>query len=485
MHEFSRRLFNEDLAPVPMSDRHWGVYSVFAMWMAIIHSIANYAFATGLFMLGLKPWQIVLALLVGVLIDLWFMNRMGVIGHRTGVPFAVLARASFGVYGANIPAIARAIMAIFWYGIQTWLASSAVVVLAIQLHPSLEQYSHTTVLGLSQIGWIAFLALSVLQLLILNRGMEYIRKLQDYVTGPIVWIIMMVAAGWLMYKSGWQFSLNIGVKEISAGEQFHQTLVAIGLTAATWFTLILNFADYARFTKTENGMKMGNRLGLPLNYAAFALASVLTAIGSLIVFGKAISDPVELITFIDNPLVTIVGAVAFILATLGINVVGNFVSAAYDISNIAPDKISFRRGGLISGIIAVVILPWHLYSSPVVINYFLGGLGAFLAPLVGIILVDYYKVRNEQIDVPSLYSADPESKYFYHKGFNLKAIAAFLPSAGLSCVLALVPVFAPIAPFSWIVGLILASLLYKSFMSRASLSGTSAKQVARGTIAGK
>jgi NCS1 family nucleobase:cation symporter-1 len=306
--------------------------------------------------------------------------------------------------------------------------------------------------------------------------MEYIRKLQDYVTGPIVWIIMMVAAGWLLHKSGWKFSFNLSVKEISAGEQFHQTLVAIGLTAATWFTLILNFADYARFTKTENGMKTGNRLGLPLNYAAFALASVLTSIGSLIVFGKAISDPVELITFIDNPIVTIVGAIAFILATLGINVVGNFVSAAYDISNVAPDKISFRRGGLISGIIAVVILPWHLYSSPVVINYFLGGLAAFLAPLVGIILVDYYRVRNEQIDVPSLYSSDPASKYYYHKGFNLKAIAAFLPSAGLSCVLALVPTFALVAPFSWIVGLILSAWLYKSFMRQGSLPKTPIQQ---------
>ncbi|KQZ28621.1 nitrate reductase [Mesorhizobium sp. Root552] len=476
MQGFSRRLFNEDLAPVPMYERHWGVYSVFAMWMAIIHSIANYAFATGLFLFGLKPWQIVLALLVGVLIDLWFMNRMGVIGHRTGVPFAVLARASFGIYGANIPALVRATMAIFWYGIQTWLASSAVVVLAVQIFPSLSQYSQTHILGLSQIGWVSFLALSVLQLLILNRGMEYIRKLQDYVTGPIVWIIMMVAAGWLLHKSGWKFSFNLSVKEISAGEQFHQTLVAIGLTAATWFTLILNFADYARFTKTENGMKTGNRLGLPLNYAAFALASVLTSIGSLIVFGKAISDPVELITFIDNPIVTIVGAIAFILATLGINVVGNFVSAAYDISNVAPDKISFRRGGLISGIIAVVILPWHLYSSPVVINYFLGGLAAFLAPLVGIILVDYYRVRNEQIDVPSLYSSDPASKYYYHKGFNLKAIAAFLPSAGLSCVLALVPTFALVAPFSWIVGLVLSAWLYKSFMRQGSLPKTPIQQ---------
>ncbi|AWC21250.1 Allantoin transport protein [Aminobacter sp. MSH1] len=471
MQEFSRRLFNEDLAPVPIADRHWGVYSVFAMWMAIIHSIANYAFATGLFLTGLKPWQIVVALLVGVLIDLWFMNRMGVIGHRTGVPFAVLARASFGIYGANIPALVRATMAIFWYGIQTWLASSAVVVLAIQIYPPLVEYSKVSILGLSQIGWVAFLLLSALQLVILNRGMEYIRKLQDYVTGPIVWIIMMIAAGWLMHKSGWQFSLNVGVKDISAGEQFHQTLVAIGLTAATWFTLILNFADYARFTKTENGMKLGNRLGLPLNYAAFALASVLTSIGSLIVFGKAISDPVELITFIDNPAVTIVGAVAFILATLGINVVGNFVSAAYDISNVSPDKISFRRGGLISGIIAIVILPWHLYSSPIVINYFLGALAAFLAPLVGIILVDYYKIRSEKIDVDALYSSSVTSKYYYYKGFNLRAIAAFLPSAGISCVLALVPAFAVIAPFSWIVGLVLSVALYSKFMKQETSVG--------------
>lgn len=465
----SSRLINPDLAPV--TERTWGTYSVFAMWMAIIHSIANYTFAAGLFLMGMPPWQIVTALLAGVLIDLWFMNRMGIIGHRTGVPFAVLARASFGVFGANIPALIRAAMAIAWYGIQTWLASAAVVLLAVQLAPDLAQYTNSRILGLSPLGWAAFLLLSALQMLILSRGMEYIRKLQDYVTGPIVWIAMIFAALWLLWKSGWQFDITASLKDFTPSQQALNLFAAIGLTAATWFTLILNFADYARFTKTERAVRAGNRLGLPLNYAAFALASVVTSVGALAVFGKAVTDPVELIGLINNPVVTVIGAVIFILATLGINIVGNFVSAAYDISNLSPGRISFKRGGMISGILAIAVLPWHLYSSPAVISYFLGGLASLLAPLVGIILMDYYIVRREVIDVAALYSEEPGSPYVYRRGFNMRAIWAFVPASVVSLIFALIPIFSTVAPFSWVGGLVIAALLYR-YLMRGHVQGS-------------
>jgi nucleobase:cation symporter-1, NCS1 family len=451
-------LYNEDLAPT--RTRNWGTYSIFALWMADTHAISNYTFAAGLFVLGLAAWQVFLALLVGITIVYVGMNLMGHAGHRTGVPFPVLARVSFGVYGANLPALIRAIMAIAWYGIQTWLASVAMVVLGIQLFPGLDAYTHNSILGLSTLGWLAFLFMWALQLVILSRGMETIRKLQDWATGPVVWIIMLFLAGWLLVKSGFDLRLNVSLTNLSPAQQLRESFAAVGLTIATFMTLVLNYADFARFTKTHQSYRRGNLLGLPVNFAAFALASVLTTAGTIAVFGTAITEPVEIVARINNPVVTVIGAVTFVIATMGINVVANFVSPAYDLANLMPKYLNFTRGGIVSAVLAVLVMPWNLYSNPVIINYFLGGLAAFLAPLVAILLVDYYFVRRGRVVVDDLYRADEGGEYYYRKGVNPIAVQAFVPSAAVAAILALVPAFDSVAPFSWVLGLVLGGAIY-------------------------
>ncbi|WP_413806597.1 NCS1 family nucleobase:cation symporter-1 [Streptomyces sp. OE57] len=452
------RLYNDDLAPAV--ERKWGTYSIFAMWMSDTHAISNYAFAASLFVLGLPTWEVFLSLLAGVTILYWFMNRMGHAGHRTGVPFPVLARASWGVYGANIPALLRAVMAVAWYGIQTWLASEALVLLGVQLVPSLAEYDHNSVLGLSTLGWIAFLVMWLLQAVLLTRGMEFIRKVQDLATGPVVWLVMLALAGWLIAKAGGDISLTDSLTGLSGGEQLHQSLTAVSLTVATFLTLVLNYADFARFTPDHQAYRRGNLLGLPVNFTAFAVVSVLMTAGTISVFGEAISDPVEVIARIDNPAVTVIGALSFMVATVGINVVANFVSPAYDFANLAPKYLDFRRGGMITAVLAIVVMPWKLYSSPVVIQYFLGALGAFLGPLVAVILVDYYLVRRGHIEVDALFSADKAGVYYYRKGFNPEAIIAFVPSAAVSAVLALVDGFEDVAPFSWVFGMAIGAGIY-------------------------
>ncbi|MFC7329178.1 NCS1 family nucleobase:cation symporter-1 [Marinactinospora rubrisoli] len=456
--EVSPRLSNEDLTPA--RERTWGTYSVFALWMADTHAISNYTFAAGLFVLGLAAWQVFLALLVGITIVHLGMNLMGHAGHRTGVPFPVLARVSFGVYGANIPALIRAIIAIAWYGIQTWLASVALVVLTVQLVPATAAYTENDLLGLSTLGWAAFLFMWALQLVLLTRGMEAIRRVQDWVTGPVVWAVMLFLAGWLIVRADFDIPLTSGATDLTIGEQWRHGLAAVGLTVATFLTLILNYADFSRFTDSHRSYRRGNLLGLPVNFTAFALVSVLTTAGTVAVFGETITEPVEIVARIDNPWVTVVGAVTFVVSTVGINVVANFVSPAYDLANVAPRYLNFRRGGVISAVLAVVVLPWHLYANPAVINYFLGGLAAFLAPLVAILLVDYHLVRRGRIDLASLYRTDPGGAYHYRHGVNPVALQAFLPAALVSGVLALVPMFAAVAPFSWVFGLVLAGTVY-------------------------
>ncbi|MDQ3863624.1 MAG: NCS1 family nucleobase:cation symporter-1, partial [Actinomycetota bacterium] len=446
---YSKRLYNEDLAPV--KERTWTGYSLFAMWMADVHSIGGYTFAAGLFFLGLTGWEVFLALIVGITVVYFLMNLSGIAGQRNGVPYPVLARISFGLFGANIPALTRAIIAIFWYGIQTWLASVAVLILLVRIWPALDAYTKNSILGLSTLGWVCFLFLWAAQLFVLRNGMETVRRFVDW-AGPAIYVAMFALAVWIFIQARGDIGLTLSNKNLSTGAAILAFATAVSLVVAYFSTLMLNFCDFSRFAPSRRMVLWGNFLGLPVNFIAFSLVVVVVTSGSATVFGKAITDPVEVVAKIPNTLVLILGALTFAIATVGINIVANFVSPCYDLANAFPKHIDFKRGGLITALAALLVTPWNVYNSPVAINYFLGGLGAFLGPLFGIIFVDYYLIRQGRVDVDALYREGPESPYWYKGGVNRVAVVVFVISAVVAAIVALLPVFKTLSPFSWFVG---------------------------------
>lgn len=472
------RLVNEDLTPA--ADRNWRSFDLFAMWMSDVHNLGNYTFAAGLLVLGLSAWQIFSSLLVGFAIIFAGMNLMGRIGQRTGVPFPVVARIGFGVWGANLPALIRAVIAIMWYGIQTYLASVAIDVLLLTARPGLASWTHHSFLGLNALGWASFLTLWAVQGLIISRGMESVRRFQDF-CGPAIWVVMIALALWVLAKAHWSIPLTHTPHPVSTGEQVRQWFGAIGLILATYGTLMLNFCDFSRFAPDERTVRRGNFWGLPINSTAFALLSVIVTAGSIKVYGRAITDPALLIAKVGNTAVLVVGALTFAIATMGVNIVANFVSPAYDLANVWPQRITFRAGGLISTVAALLVTPWNLYSNPNVVNYFLGGLGAFLGPLFGIIMVDYYLVKRGRVDVAALFDAGPEAPYHYRRGVNPKALAAFVPTAAVGAVVALVHRFSQVAPYSWFIGTASAALLYLALNRAEAAAGRqAAADAARG-----
>ncbi|MFD3911951.1 NCS1 family nucleobase:cation symporter-1 [Streptomyces sp. NPDC058603] len=470
------RLTNEDLAPA--GERKWKVFDLFALWMSDVHNLGNYTFAAGLLVLGLNVWQIFTSLLVGFVLIYVGMNLMGRIGQRHGVPFPVVSRISFGIWGANVPALIRAVIAIMWYGIQTYLASVAVNVMLLAAVPDLVSWTEHSFLGLNALGWVSFLALWVAQALIISRGMESVRRFQDF-CGPAIWLVMIVLAVWILAEAGWTIPLTSTPNPVSTGEQFGQWFGAIGLILATYGTLMLNFCDFSRLAPDYRTVKRGNFWGLPINSTAFVIVSVIVTAGSIEVFGEAITDPALLVAKVGNTWVLVLGALTFAIATMGVNIVANFVSPAYDLANVWPQKITFRTGGMISTVAALLVTPWNLYSNPHVVNYFLGGLGAFLGPLFGVIMIDYYWVKRGRIDVGQLFDARPESRYYYRGGFNPKALWAFLPSAAVAAVFALVPYFGDIAPYSWFIGTAAGAALY-ALLCRAERAGSLAAGPAEG-----
>lgn len=460
------RYYNEDLAPP--KERRWKSFDLFAMWMSDIHSIGGYTFAAGLFFLGLTGWQVLLALVIGIVIVFFGVNLVGIAGQRLGVPFPVLARMSFGIVGSNIPALIRGIAAIFWYGIQTYLASIAVVALLLRLDPGLSSLAHGSILGLSPLGWISFMALWLLQLSITQFGMEIIRKFQDF-AGTVVWIVMIGLAIWMVTAAHGHITMTVSPLTVNLGDGILRFATAIALTVSYFSTLLLNFCDFSRFAPDKRTVIKGNLLGLPVNFTAFALLSVIVTGATITVFGKAITDPVLIVNKVSNTGVLVVGSLMFIVATIGINIVANFISPAYDLSNMWPNKISFKMGGFLAALASVVILPWKIFANPAAVNYFLGGLGAFLGPLFGIIIVDFFIVRNQMASVEELYQDGPQSRYWYSRGVNPLAIASFIPAAVISTVLALLPSLSTVAPFGWFIGAAISAGTYLLITRNSSL----------------
>ena len=455
----SGRLYNEDLAPTKADGRKWNSYSLFALWMNDAHNLGDYTFAAALFALGLSAWQVTTSIFVGCLIIFAGCVMSGFMGQGTGLPFAAVSRISWGVFGANVPALIRATAAILWYGIQTYLAAAAINAIFLRFIPSMESLSDSSFLGLDLLSWLSFIILWALQLAILSRGMEAVRHFQGW-AGPTVWLIMIAVAVWLVIEAGGDISLTESTKNLGAGQQLYHILAGAGLTIGILSTLMLNFSDFARFAPSRRAVVIGNFWGLPVNWTLFAFTSVIISAGSVAVFGRVITNPADIFQRMESPVLVLVGALTLAVATLGVNIVANFVSPAYDLANVWPKHINFRRGGIITAVLALASLPWKLYSTPIVITYFLGGVGAVMGPLFGVMAVDYFILRREQVRVPDLFTPDSRSAYYYRRGVNPLAVAAFIPAAMLALIVNFLPVFSKVAPFTWFVGVSAAALIY-------------------------
>ncbi|WP_018155750.1 NCS1 family nucleobase:cation symporter-1 [Demetria terragena] len=462
--QVSPRLYNADLAPTQRAGRTWGTYNIFTLWANDVHSLGNYTFAIGLFALGLGGWQILLALGLGGVFLFLLLNLSGFMGEKTGVPFPVMSRIAFGTKGAQIPALVRGTVAIVWFGIQTYLASVVLNILIIAMIPSAASLSENSFLGLSTLGWISFVVLWALQLVVVSYGMEMIRR-YEAVAGPVILITMASLAVWMFVRAGG--SLSFSTPDTKTGlDMWLAILGAAGLWVVIYGTFVLNFCDFTRNASSKSAIVRGNFVGIPLNTLVFGGIVVLLTGSQYSIDGRIIEKPEQIIQQLPVTLLLVLAGLALIVLTVAVNLLANFVAPIYTLNNLFPQHLNFRRAGLISGTIGLLILPWNLYNSPEVVAYFLGGLGAVLGPLFGIIMVDYWLIRRTQINVPDLYIDTDEGEYAYLQGINPRAVVALLPSAGLALLVAFLPVFEAASDFSWFIGAAMGGLIYWSVADR-------------------
>lgn len=468
------RLWNPDLAPVPGARRTWSKWHIAALWVGMAVCIPTYQLASGLIAGGMNWWQAVLTVLLGNAIVLVPLALNARAGTAYGIPFPVLLRSSFGVYGANIPAMMRALVACGWFGIQTWIGGSAIhTMLAVIFEFDPAGGTALPVLGITAGEFACFLAFWALNMAVVVRGIDCIRWLEAW-GAPL---LLAIGIGLLI----WAWRAADGFGPIFAQPSQFETPAAFwaafvpGLTAMVgyWATLSLNIPDFSRFAKSQRDQVLGQIIGLPGTMALYAFIGVAVTSATLVVFGEAIWDPVRLLGRFDDPWVVLPGLAALVIATLTTNIAANVVSPANDFSNLWPERISFRTGGLIAGVIGILIMPWRLVADPSgYIFTWLIGYSALLGPIGGVMIADYFFVKRQRLDAEALY--DPNGRYRFVRGFSPAATLALVLGAaphlpGFLAVIHAVPAesvpvfFRELYTFSWFSGFAIAFALHLTF----------------------
>ena len=455
-------LYNEDLAPLKPEHRNWGAFEIFNVWSNDIQSLFGYTLAASLFLsYSLNGWAVMAAIIVAGIIVMYLVNLTGKPSVKYGIPFPVMVRASMGVRGANLPAMLRAIVGIFWYGVQTYFASTAVALLITALFGAGDG---STFLGLSGVAWLSFVIVWLFQIAIFWQGIERIKHFLNW-AGPLVYVVMVALMLVVWFQAGSELLPAIG--SIFSGNEAEGSIVIgafmaiVGTMVAYFAAVVINFGDFTRFVKTERQMKLGNLLGLPLNVAFFSFIALIITAGTLVLFGDALTNPADIVERVDSLPLTIVAALTFFAATVGINLVANFIPPAYDLANLFPSKISFKTGGLITAVIAFFVgALWISVISQIGVPGFVNALGAIVAPFYGIIVVDYYLIKRQQLDMQDLFSSDPSGAYYYVNGWNSRAMIAFGGAALFSLSTVLVPAFSSLGGFGWMIGAGLGGVFY-------------------------
>ena len=448
-------LYNEDLAPVPVGKRTWSGYNYAALWVSMSVNILTYMLAASLIQGGMDWKQAVATIFVGNAIVLAPMLLNAHPGAKYGIPFPILARASFGVLGANIAAVLRALVACGWFGIQTWIGGEAINTLVGTLIPSWRDNPNGTA--------ICFVIFWLINVAVILAGIESIRFLQG-ISAPILLGVGLLLLGWAATRAGgFGPMLAAPSKFTSTADLLKFLIPALNGTVGFWATVSLNIPDFSRFARSQREQAWGQALALPSTMTLYAFIGVAVTSATVQIYGSAIWDPVQLLSRFNNPVAVVISLLAILLATLNVNIAANVVSPANDFSNCWPRRISFKTGGLITCFMGIAMMPWKLLADHKTFIFgWLGGYAAFLGPVAGIMICDYFVIRKTILLVDDLYLRG--GFYEFSRGFNWRAVWALLIGAAVALVGLAAPPLRFLYDYSWFVGFGVSFAAYYGLM---------------------
>jgi NCS1 family nucleobase:cation symporter-1 len=467
-------LLNPDLAPTRPAERTWRARDFAVLWISLSACVPTYMLASSLIAEGMNWWQAILTIFLGNLIVLVPMVLNGHAGARYGVPFPVYCRASFGVLGANVPALLRALVACGWFGIQSWLGGWAVYKIAVAYFPAWEQMPRTF-FGINTPQLACFLAFWALTMAVIWRGIESIRFLLN-IKAPLLILMGLALLAWAYHEADGMGPILSQPSQFDAGGARAGKFWAFFFPALTamvgfWATLSLNIPDFTRYAASQRDQAVGQALGLPTTMGLYSFIGVAVTSATVVIYGEAVWDPIVVASRFQSPVVLVVAMFGLCLATLATNLAANVVSPANDFANLWPRRISFRTGGMITGVIGVLIQPWWLVEDPS--SYLLKWLlpySALLGAVGGILIADYFLIRWTRLDAAALYRrAGP---YWFSGGFNVRALVAlaagiapcvpgFLATVGLANVAG---AWAELYHYAWFLSFAVSFTVYAALM---------------------
>lgn len=470
-------LINEDIQPTLEGARHWSVVHMASLWVGMVVCVPTYMLAAGLISQGMSWGQAVVTIMLGNLVVLAPMILNGHPGTKYGVPFPVLARAAFGIRGAHVPSLLRALVACGWFGIQTWVGGAAIYQLAgIWIG---EGWGGAPIgfLGINAAQLLCFLAFWGLQLVIIYKGIESIRIFETY-AAPFLILMGVALLGWAYVKAGGFGDMLSTPSQFAAGQPKEGQFFSVFFPALTamvgfWATLSLNIPDFTRYAKSQRDQVLGQAIGLPTTMTLFAFIGVAVTSATTVIFGEPIWDPTVLLGKMGGGISIVISLLALSVATLSTNIAANIVSPANALINLKPQKITFRMGAYVTAGIGIAIMPWKLLADPTgYIFTWLIGYSALLGPIGGILIADYFLLRKTELDIDALYRRD--GKYQYQSGFNVAALVAlglailpnvpgFLAQIGVLHSFPGLSFFQQLYTYAWFVGFLLAGGLHLLF----------------------
>jgi len=451
----------DTLSPVTKKEKTWGWFAVFNIWANDIQSLFGYSLVASLFIsYGVSGWTAFAALIAAGLLVMFLVNLSGFAGEKYGIPYPVLARASLGTAGAKLPAILRATVAVFWYGVQVYFASTA---LALLIRSVTGITGGAEFLGLDSIDWMSFVIVWGFHIFIFWHGMDWVETFLN-IAGPFVYAVMIGLVVVLWQKSDGQLLAQAQTifanPDATFATEFSGFIAIVGTMVAYFAAVMINFSDFSRYAKDKKAMIVGNLTGLPLNMILFSALALLTTAGAAVVYGEKIINPTEIVEKTDSVILSVIAAITFFAATVGINLVANFIPAVNGIANLSPSKIGFRKAGLITSGFALVIGGlWTSFISEFGISGFVNTLGATLAPIYGIMIVDYYILRKQELKRDDLYNMEGGA-YHFKSGWNDNALVAFGLAAVFSVATVWVPALSDLTGYAWLIGAALGGAIY-------------------------
>ncbi len=463
------RLWNADLAPTQPAQRTWSTYNYIALWFSMSMEVTTYMLASSLIAGGMNWREAIFTILLGNLIVLIPMLLNAHAGAKYGIPFPVFVRASFGPLGANIPAILRAIVACGWFGIQSWIGGQAIFAMVNVLSPRTA--------SMPAVLWVCFLGFWLLNMLVVWRGVESIRFLQSF-SAPFMILMSLLLLGFMLHKAGGFGPMLAAPSRFSTRSSFlHFFWPSLTAMVGYWATLSLNIPDFTRYAKDQESQIVGQGLGLPVAMVLYSFLGIAVTSASTVVFGQPIWSPVTLLGRFHQPWVAFLGLIALLVATLNVNIGANVVGPSNDFANLAPKRISFRTGGLITGFLGLAMMPWKLMAT--FGSYIFGwlvGYSGLLGPVAGIMVADYFVLRRTQLDSNALYHRG--GVYEYRNGFNPPAIVALVCGVCAALIGRFVPSLGFLYDYAWFLGFFLSGVLYTLLMlpHRARLQHTATER---------